>query len=122
MEHTKLIDPAFPNEVVDTVFLNGILKSGIPLSVSLRCGKPFKGQPGLDWRIYGEKGEIRITGGGPCIGAGDPDLKVEIHDFDKSEVEKVEWNNEQGGVAGLGESSFLFKSSFLSCESRQLKI
>lgn len=80
-EHKKTSD--------DTIFLTGILSNGIPLSYSLRGGKAFKGASALDWRIYGENGELRITGSGPFIQVGYPDLKIELHDFESDEVTEI---------------------------------
>lgn len=40
--------------------------------MTLRGGKPFKDTPGLEWRIYGETGEIRVTAGGHYFKSGTP--------------------------------------------------
>lgn len=85
-----VVDEKYPITADDTIFLHGTLSSGIPLSMSLRGGKPFKGTPGLDWRIYGEKGEIRVTAGGPSLQVGYPDMKIQVFDFEKDEVEDVQ--------------------------------
>jgi predicted dehydrogenase len=73
----------------DTIFLHGYLTSGIPISYTLRGGIPFKDTPGLDWRIYGSKGEIRVTASGPFLQVGYPDVKIQIHDVEKGTVEEV---------------------------------
>jgi predicted dehydrogenase len=93
---TKLVTPngdvtndKYPVTADDTIFLHGTLSSDIPLSFSLRGGKPFKGTPGLDWRIYGEKGEIRITASGPFLQVGYPDMKIQVYDFEEDRVEDV---------------------------------
>ncbi|KAL2070662.1 hypothetical protein VTL71DRAFT_13688 [Oculimacula yallundae] len=92
----------------DTIFLNGTLSSSIPLSLSLRGGKAFKGTPGLEWRIYGETGEIRVTSTGPFLNIGYDDVKIEVYDFDLSggeggevevvEVEKDEFDEKEWGL------------------------
>jgi len=92
----------------DTIFLHGTLSNGIPLSFSLRGGKPFKDVPGLDWRIYGETGEIRITSSGPFLNIGYPDVKIAISDFGMDggdskdvvtvEVEKDEFDDDAWGI------------------------
>ncbi|CZT45595.1 related to dehydrogenases and related proteins [Rhynchosporium secalis] len=89
----------------DTIFLHGAVSTGIPLSFSLRGGKAFKGTPGLEWRIYGENGEIRVSGSGPFLNVGYPDIKIEVVDFDLSggdedkvevvEIEKDEFDGEE---------------------------
>lgn len=95
----KVISENHPKTADDTIFLNGILASGIPLSVSLRGGSQFKGQPGLDWRIYGSTGEIRITAQGPFLQIGYPDMMVEVHDYVKDELKNVVFE-EGSGSAG----------------------
>jgi predicted dehydrogenase len=57
--------------------------------MTLRGGKPFKDTPGLEWRIYGETGEIRVTAGGPLLQIGYPDMKIQVHDFAKEAAEDV---------------------------------
>jgi predicted dehydrogenase len=86
----KVVRENVPKTADDTIFVTGTLSNGIPVSLSLRGGKPFKGTPGLDWRIYGETGEIRVTGSGPFLQIGYPDMKIELHDFEKDTVEEVE--------------------------------
>lgn len=73
----------------DHVMIQGTLKSGAVLSATVRGGAPFKGTPGLDWRIYGEKGEIRITGADAFIEIVGT-TSFELHSFDTGEVEKIE--------------------------------
>ncbi|KFY54681.1 hypothetical protein V496_07194 [Pseudogymnoascus sp. VKM F-4515 (FW-2607)] len=73
----------------DHVMIQGTLKSGAVLSATVRGGAPFKGTPGLDWRIYGEKGEIRITGADAFIEIVGT-TSFELHSFDTDEVEKIE--------------------------------
>jgi predicted dehydrogenase len=73
----------------DTIMLHGQMSNDAPLSLTLRGGKPFKGTPGMDWRIYCEKGEIRATASGPFLQIGYPDMEVSVHDLEKDEVEIV---------------------------------
>ena len=86
----KVVEKNVPKTADDTIFVHGKLSTGVPVSLTLRGGKPFKGTPGLDWRIYGETGEIRITAGGPFLQIGYPDMKVELHTFETDVVEEVE--------------------------------
>jgi predicted dehydrogenase len=108
-----VIEEKFAKTTDDTIFVSGILSTGIPVSMTLRAGKPFKGTPGLDWRIYGETGEIKVTAAGPFLQVGYPDMKIEVHDFEKDDVqeiviEKDGWENLGGwgsaNVARLYES------------------
>ena len=85
----KVLNSNFPKTSDDTIFLHGYLTSGIPISYTLRGGIPFKDTPGLDWRIYGSKGEIRVTASGPFLQVGYPDVKIQVHNVEKGTVEEV---------------------------------
>ncbi|TVY36898.1 Galactose/lactose metabolism regulatory protein [Lachnellula subtilissima] len=89
-----ILNPTLPKTSDDTIFLTGTLASSVPISVSLRGGAPFKGQPGLDWRIAGSEGEIRITASGPFLQIGSPDMKIEVHDHASDELKEVGWEEE----------------------------
>ncbi|TVY83710.1 Galactose/lactose metabolism regulatory protein GAL80 [Lachnellula suecica] len=86
----KVVERGVPKTSDDTIFVQGTLSSGIPFSLNLRGGAPFKGTPGLDWRIYGETGEIRVTASGPFLQVGYPDMKIELHNFAKDTAEEIE--------------------------------
>ena len=45
----------------DQVFLQGRLQSEALLTYHLEGGKPFPGQPALQWHIVGDKGELFVT-------------------------------------------------------------
>jgi predicted dehydrogenase len=58
-------------------------------SINVRGGNPFKGEPSVDWRIYGDKGEIwvkapnmhmQIFGG----------TSIHIHHFETDHAKEVE--------------------------------
>jgi predicted dehydrogenase len=96
-EDKNVLDANFKKTADDTIFLTGTLRSSsIPLSFSLRGGAPFKGQPGLDWRIAGSEGELRITAAGPFLPVGHPDMKIELHDFASDALEEVKFEEEFG--------------------------
>lgn len=105
----KVLDEKHRKTSDDTIFLQGALKSsGVPLSYTLRGGSPFPGTPGLEWRIYGEKAEIRVTAAGPLLQIGYPGMKVEVHDFDfkgegngveEIKIEEDEWDGKSWGWA-----------------------
>jgi predicted dehydrogenase len=90
----KVLNSKFPKTSDDTIFLHGYLSTGIPISYTLRGGIPFKDTPGLDWRIYGTTGEIRVTASGPFLQVGYPDVKIEVHDVEKGTVEEVKIEEE----------------------------
>ena len=77
----------------DQFTLQGFLADGGVLSVSLRGGPPFKDTPGLLWRIYGEKGEIQVTGDGFMLQIGTSNLEVKLHDHEKDTVESINWSD-----------------------------
>lgn len=90
----NVLDPEFKKTSDDTIFITGTLSSSIPISFSLRGGSPFKGQPGLDWRIAGSEGEIKVTAAGPFVQVGYPDTKIEVHDFASDKVEEVRFEED----------------------------
>jgi predicted dehydrogenase len=96
----KIIKENVPKTADDTIFVVGTLSTGVPLSMTLRGGMPFKGTPGLDWRIYGETGELRVTASGPFLQIGYPDTKVEVHNFEHDKLEEVEIPRDDLDVEG----------------------
>ena len=85
----SVVDPSFPNSVHDHMFVQGELVGGIPFSFQLRGGPAFKDTPALDWRVYGSKGEIRITSiPGQIWMAGGTHLQV--YHFDTEKVEDID--------------------------------
>lgn len=57
----KKIKEVVKTDVPDIVLLQGRLESGAAITYRLDGGDPFPGEPGLRWRIVGEKGELLIT-------------------------------------------------------------
>ncbi|CAG8952096.1 hypothetical protein HYFRA_00000834 [Hymenoscyphus fraxineus] len=84
----SVINPASPTTAEETIFLQGTLSSDVPISIAFRGGEPFKGTPALDWRIYFEKGEIRLTTPFFFLGQG-LNVKLELHDFASDTVEEL---------------------------------
>ncbi len=80
----------FPKTTDDTIFVHGVTCNDTPVSINLRGGKAFKRTPGQDWRIYGEKGEIRLTASGPFLQVGYPDIAIAVHDLASDEVEQID--------------------------------
>lgn len=77
----------------DQILIHGKLASGAVYSFAIRGGFQFKDTPGIDWRIYGEKGEIIIKA---------PNLhmqifggtSIDLHDFETDQVEKIDFLKE----------------------------
>ncbi|KAF5682530.1 transcription co-repressor GAL80 [Fusarium circinatum] len=67
--------------------------------VRFRRGQPFPGSPHLSIAVAGEKGEIRVQvfTGTTLHGASayEKPVVVEVHDFERDVVEKVEWKWEE---------------------------
>jgi predicted dehydrogenase len=76
----------------DHVMIQGSLKSGAVFSAMIRGGAPFKGSPGLEWRIYGEKGEIKITGPSAFIEIVGTN-SIQLHDFATDEIVEIVLKN-----------------------------
>ncbi|EON69207.1 hypothetical protein W97_08466 [Coniosporium apollinis CBS 100218] len=87
---TGKIVETFTKDAPDQVLVQGHLESGALLSFHLRGGKPFAGEPSILWRVYGEKGEIQVTGSSAMLNIGAPDTTVKIHNFESGDVETLE--------------------------------
>ncbi|KAH8884290.1 NAD(P)-binding protein [Thozetella sp. PMI_491] len=88
-------------DIPDLLFVTGSLPASshvapnATLHIRFRRGQAFKGEPAMVWTINGEKGEIRITASGPsgpAVQTGLSEVMIEIHDFEKDEVEKIDWD------------------------------
>lgn len=94
---TKIIDRK-TNTVIDTVttdtpdqvLIQGTLSSGAVFSAHFRGGKPFPSPPQFLWRIYGDKGEIEVSGPSGFLNTVAPgDMKILVHNQASGEVEEV---------------------------------
>ena len=87
-ENNKVITKSAPNTVPDQIMLHGTVPpSGAPVTIHYRGGKPFPGTPGIEWRIQGDIGEIRLTSPSWSLNIGRPDTKIELFDVETGEVE-----------------------------------
>jgi len=85
-----------PKTADDTIFVSGELGDDrIPTSWSLLGGAPFPGTPGLEWRIYGMNGTIRVTAGGPFLQIGYDDQKIQVHEFSTGVVREVDVSKDE---------------------------
>jgi len=73
----------------DQILVQGITSSGAVLSYHLREESAFPNTKNLDWRIYGDKGEIRVSSSSGFLHIGSPDDKIEISE-NGQEVKEVE--------------------------------
>lgn len=76
-------------ETADHIMVQGVLKSGAPISIFVRGGKAFKELPAIDWRIFGTKGELRHSSMA-SLGLARGGDKLEIYDHEKDTVEVVD--------------------------------
>jgi hypothetical protein len=84
----SLIEPAHHNNTPEHVLIQGELQGDIPFSFHIRGGPQFKGTPAFDWRIYYQRGEVRVSGDNQLwLGSG---LKVEVFDFVTQTVKEVD--------------------------------
>ncbi|RVX70375.1 hypothetical protein B0A52_05874 [Exophiala mesophila] len=87
---TTIVEPKHQKTAHDHMFVNGTLEGDVPFSFTIRGGATFKDTPGLDWRIYGTKGEIRLTTNyGVLHGAG-IEVKVQVFWEGTGEVKDVD--------------------------------
>ncbi len=78
-----------PRTAHDQILVQGLLENGGVFSFHMRGGMPFPETPGLEWRIYGEKGEIRVTAPSASLHFGGPGHKIQLHDHESGIVEEV---------------------------------
>ena len=82
------IEAAHPNSTPEHVFVQGELEGEVPFSFHVRGGPQFKGTPSFDWRIYCQRGEIRVFGHQQLWMSGG--IKVQVFDFVTNKVEDVD--------------------------------
>ncbi|KAL5318006.1 hypothetical protein ACEPPN_015110 [Leptodophora sp. 'Broadleaf-Isolate-01'] len=89
---STVVQASAPNNVPDQHLFRGITTSNIPFSMHRRGGAPFPGTPAVEWRIQGEKGEIRLTSSDYFIHMGHPEPCIKIELFVEGEgVSDVHW-------------------------------
>ncbi|KJX95009.1 NAD-P-binding protein [Zymoseptoria brevis] len=79
----------------DQIAIQGHLKNGAVFSFHMRGGHPFPDTPGLEWRVYGESGEIRITTPSANLHFGGPGHKIQLHDHKSGSVEDIDIPKDQ---------------------------
>lgn len=90
-----------PRTSYDQILLQGHLENGALFSFHMRGGMPFPGTPGLEWRIYGEKGEIRLTTPSANLHFGGPGHTIQLHDPATDKVEDIQPPQDEHDDAGL---------------------
>lgn len=85
----------------DQILVQGHLENGAAFSFHMRGGMPFSDTPALDWRVYGEDGEIRITTPGMNLHFGGPGHRVQLHTHGSEKAEDVEVPQDEFDESGL---------------------
>lgn len=90
------------SNVPDLLTFNAVLSEASPhaapgatLTFFFRKGQPFPGTPALSWAINLEHGEIRVvspTSTALEAESGNGPITIELHDYEKDKVEKIEWD------------------------------
>lgn len=73
----------------DQIAIQGHLENGAVFSFHMRGGHPFPNTPGLDWRVYGETGEIRVTAPSANLHFGGPGHTVQLHTHETNSLEDI---------------------------------
>jgi len=84
----------------DQVTMSGILESGAQSSAIVFGAGPLKGEPGLVWRIEGEKGVVEVRGETAFAVSMSGDVKIRLHDFASGEVKDIEFVEDRPGPPG----------------------
>ncbi|KAF9871388.1 oxidoreductase family protein [Colletotrichum karsti] len=116
-----------PDLIITTGTLpaSGAVAEGATLLVRYRKGQAFKGEAPLVWTINGEKGEIRVTSSnGTALQAfaDTKSVRIEVHNFEKDEVEEVawDWNDWEAELPGPARSIGAVFEAFAKGEQEHL--
>ncbi len=102
----NVVEAAHPNSTPEHIFVQGELQGDIPFSFQVRGGPQFKDTPAFDWRIYCQRGEIRVFGDGQLWLA--PGVRLQVYDFTTQIVNEVdlqkfvEYNDKDDVAVRLG--------------------
>jgi predicted dehydrogenase len=84
----------------DCVTMAGLLESGAQSSAVVHGAGPLKGEPGLVWRIEGEKGIVEVRGETAFAVSMSGDVKIWLHEFASGEVKEIEFVEDRPGPPG----------------------
>ncbi|KAL8715391.1 MAG: hypothetical protein Q9220_000724 [cf. Caloplaca sp. 1 TL-2023] len=98
---TEVVSSSQPNDVPNQIVFDAVMQSGAVLTLRINNSAiPTPGRnppatgvkmPELDWRIFGTKGEIRITSHKSwALNVGADDLKIELWKVDEGTVVEVD--------------------------------
>ncbi|KAF2837686.1 NAD-binding Rossmann fold oxidoreductase family protein [Patellaria atrata CBS 101060] len=89
LDHSGQVVGTTQRTAHDQVLIQGHTKAGTLLSYHLHGGAGFDGKEGLNWTIYGEKGEIKVSGPNSYLHIGDESLSIAVHDHGSGRVEDI---------------------------------
>lgn len=93
-DNNRVVDTVTKN-TPDQVLFQSTLENGAVIHVHVRGGKPFPGEPPNIWRIYGEKGEIDVTGPSLFFNVVTDGVKIRLHDQESGSLEDVHWEKDE---------------------------
>jgi len=86
----QVVEKGVKKTTPDQMLVQGTTTTGAVVSYHLRESTQFPNTPRLDWRIYGDKGEIRVTSSSCFLNVGSDDAKITFAATGSEEVEDVE--------------------------------
>ncbi|EPE25344.1 NAD(P)-binding Rossmann-fold containing protein [Glarea lozoyensis ATCC 20868] len=100
LDGDEIVERDVKNEVPDQILIQGIAgPDKAPISIHLRGGPPLPGTPGIEWRIQGSLGELRLESPSWALSVGREDTKVVFYDGKGgSEVWDARDEGEFGGL------------------------
>ena len=84
----------------DQVTISGLLESGAQSSAIVHGAGPLKGEPGLVWRIEGEKGIVEVRGETAFAVSMSGSVTIKLHEFASGEMKEVELTEDRPGPPG----------------------
>jgi predicted dehydrogenase len=84
----------------DHVTMSGLLESGAQSSAIVHGAGPLKGEPGLVWRIEGERGIVEVRGETAFAVSMSGSVTIKLHNFSSGEVKEVEFTEDRPGPPG----------------------
>lgn len=92
----KVVDKGVRNTVPNQVMIQGtVAPSNAIVNFQWRGGKQFPGTHAADWRVVGDKGELRLTSSSWALNLVPPDTKLEVFDTTTGAVESIGVDKDQ---------------------------
>jgi hypothetical protein len=92
----KIISKGVRNTVPNQIMIHGtVAPSNAIVDFQWRGGQQFPGTPVVDWRVIGEKGELRLTAPSWNLNVSLPDTKLEVFDTTTGAVESINLDKDQ---------------------------